>query len=285
VEGRRLLCHQDRVALGQDQDGGTQFEARHQVDEGGQGDQRLDDLPVLDATADRRRGADDQVVGPDPVVAQRLGCRGGLVDGDGRYGETVPSTALPAPCLRRPWQGRSSVADPPTELAELLPMVSEQRRIGSAAHIHVCAPQPVLGRNVAVNQILQRATTGWAEGMQGQPSDGVRPARGEESRNDRLTDLRRPFANPGQVILPYASVETTNRPARARGVRCGVGHGHRQSARQQLLGAIQAAVDAKGTGVAADDVPIKPVAVAAEQAAEIDPHVCAEVVVELQVAG
>jgi hypothetical protein len=56
VEGSRLLCHQDRVALGQDQDGGTQREAWHEVDEGGRGDQRLNDLLTLDGTADRRRG-------------------------------------------------------------------------------------------------------------------------------------------------------------------------------------------------------------------------------------
>jgi hypothetical protein len=134
---------------------------------------------------------------------------------DGRYGEAVPSPALPAPCHRRPRQGRSSVADPPTELDELLPMVSEQPRIGSAARIRVDAPQPVVGRNVAADQILQRATTGWVQGMQDNPGDGVRPARAEPSRNHRPTGDRTQFANPGQVILPDASVETTNRPARA----------------------------------------------------------------------
>src|SRR5215212_3847245 len=74
---------------------------------------------------------------------------------------------------RRPRQGRSSVADPPTELDELVPMVSEQRRIGLAARIRVDTAQPVLGRNVAADQILQRATTGRVEGMQDYPSDSV----------------------------------------------------------------------------------------------------------------
>ena len=78
MQGRGLLGHQDRVALGQDQDGGAQFEARHQVDEGGQGDERLDDLPALERPAHGRRGVNHAVVGPDPLVAQRLGRLGGL---------------------------------------------------------------------------------------------------------------------------------------------------------------------------------------------------------------
>jgi hypothetical protein len=57
-------------------------EARHQVDQGGEGDERLDDRPALARPASCCRGPAHQVVGPDPLVAQRLGRLGGLHDGD-----------------------------------------------------------------------------------------------------------------------------------------------------------------------------------------------------------
>jgi hypothetical protein len=80
----------------------SQIEARHRVDDGGEGDQRLNDLPTLDGPADRRRGVDDRVVGPDPVVAQRLGRRHG--DSIGPARRVIPSPARDLlPC---------SVADP-----------------------------------------------------------------------------------------------------------------------------------------------------------------------------
>jgi hypothetical protein len=52
------------------------------MNEAGERNQRLDDLPALDSPARCRCRVDDLVIGPDRVVPQRLGRCGRRLDGD-----------------------------------------------------------------------------------------------------------------------------------------------------------------------------------------------------------
>ena len=179
-----LLGDQDRVSLGQDQDGGAQRARAAQVDQGGERDERLDRLATR-RPAGGLPGADHRIVDPDPLVAQ-----------------ASAAVRPPRRRRRRSWRRsrpRSSAGTPRTASPVSSPRRRRPRRLAHRVARRLKSPWPTPG---------------------GRWSRPTRTPRGSRGLDDYQAALGRPAPPPGphlaRVHLPGPPASGRHPARRAR---------------------------------------------------------------------